>query len=448
MNWFHHRHGKLAVQSLCQLSQLARARLRGGSAEPSAKPVNNKKQFGKFSPLRVGFVPLLDCAPLVMAQELGLFWKHGLRVKLERELGWATVRDKIIYGELDAAHALAAMPVSATLGLGSIPCDCLTALVMNLHGNAITLANDLWQRGVRDGDTLREEIKRSRREKVLTFGVVFPFSSHRHLLRKWFSAHGIDSERDVRMVVVPPPQMAANLKAGNLDGFCVGEPWNSVAVQARAGWCVAASSELDPGHPEKVLMVRREFAEQRADEHLALVAALLEACEFCAAPENHERIAAMLAQPEFVGVPAEILRRGLDGRLDLGGEAARTVPDFCRFHGAGVNEPTGDKAAWALELVRASGLCPQPSELNFAFGRRVFRADLFDQAVRLASGADETSPDQASWERWRPAGEFRDPPRQPAGGTPALPGALPGLTRETSNQTQHEIKIENEPVTV
>ena len=349
-------------------------------------------------------MPLLDCAPLVMAQELGLFRKFGLRVALERELGWATVRDKIIYGELEAAHALAVMPVSATLGLGSMPCDCLTALVLNLHGNAITLSNHLWQRGVRDGDTLREEIKRSRHERILTFGVVFTFSSHRHLLRQWLAAHGIDADHDVRMVVVPPPQMAANLRSGNLDGFCVGEPWNSVAVQSRVGRCVATSAELNPGHPEKVLMVRREFAEQRANEHLALVAALLEACEFCAQPENYERIAATLARPEFVGVPAEYLRLGLGGRLELGGETSRTVPDFCRFHGPGVNEPTGDKAAWALELVRASGLCQQPSELNFALGRRVFRPDIFEQAVRL--------------------------------------------TRATSNQNQHELEPKLEPATV
>ena len=346
--------------------------------------MNVKIKNAELGPLRVGFVPLTDCAPLVMAQELGLFRKFGLRVTLERELGWATVRDKIIYGELDAAHALAAMPVAATLGLGSIPCACLTGLVLNLNGNAITLSNDLWNRGVRDGDTLREEIKCLRPQKPLTFGVVFPFSSHRHLLRKWLSAHGIDSDRDVRIVVVPPPQMAANLKAGNLDGFCAGEPWNSVAVQARAGWCVVTSAQLDHGHPEKVLMVRQEFAAQRPNEHRALIAALLEACEFCAATENHERIAATLARPEFVGVPAELLRRGLDGRLDFGRADIHAVADFCVFHGGSANEPAGDKAAWALALVQASGLCPRPSEIDFALGRQVFRTDFFEQAFRLS----------------------------------------------------------------
>ena len=283
----------------------------------------------KETKLRVGFVPLTDCAPLVMAQELGLYKKFGVNVELSRELGWATIRDKIIHCELDAAHALAAMPVAATLGLGSVACDCLTALVLNLNGNAITLSNDLWQRGVRDGKTLREEIIRARREKIFTFGVVFSFSSHRHLLRRWFAAHGIEAERDVRIVVVPPPQMVANLKTGNLDGFCVGEPWNSVAVQARGGWIAATSSELDALHPEKVLMVRSDFAAKRHEEHVALVAALLEACEFCDQPENHERIIATLARPEFVGADATALRHGINGELDFGHAPERSVSDFC-----------------------------------------------------------------------------------------------------------------------
>jgi len=335
--------------------------------------------------LRVGFVPLTDCAPLLMADELGLFRKHGLFVTLSRELGWATIRDKIIHGELDAAHALAAMPVAATLGLGSVSCECLTALVLNLHGNAITLSNDLWRSGVRDGATLRAEISRSRRQKTFTFGIVFPFSSHHFLLRRWLAASGVDPARDVRIVVVPPPQMAANLKAGHLDGFCAGEPWNSVAVQSRAGWCVAASAELAPGHPEKVLMVRRDFAERRADQHLALVAALSEGCAFCDEPGNREEIIATLARPDRVNVPAAALRRGFGGEFDFGHGEIRPVTDFNVFYGHNANEPSGDKAAWVLENIRASGLCPEPSVLDFTLGRSVFRADIYEQAVRLRS---------------------------------------------------------------
>lgn len=346
--------------------------------------MNKKSQPAKTAPqpLRLGFVPLTDCAPLVMAQELGLFKKFGLRVQLSRELGWATVRDKIVHGELDAAHALAAMPLAATLGLGSVACECLTALVLNQHGNAITLSQELWKRGVRDGKTLREEIQRTRREKIFTFGIVFPFSSHRQLFRNWLSAHGIDPERDVRFVVVPPPQMVANLKAGHLDGFCVGEPWNSLAVSAKAGWIAATSVELDSGHPEKVLMVRSDFAAKRNSEHLALVAALREACEFCDQPENRARIAATLARPEFVGVPEEILKRALAGWLDCGNGVTRSIENLFVFHRDGANEPSGATTAWALQLVRASGLCPEPAKLNFAIGRRVYRTDLHEQAVQ------------------------------------------------------------------
>jgi ABC-type nitrate/sulfonate/bicarbonate transport system substrate-binding protein len=277
------------------------------------------------------------------------------------------------------------LPVAATLGLGSVPCDCLTALVLNLHGNAITLSNDLWRRGVRDGGSLREDLIRLRHQKTLTFGVVHPLSSHHYLLRRWLAASGVHPDRDVRIVVVPPPQMVANLQAGNLDGFCAGEPWTSVAVKARAGWCAGTSAELEPGHPEKVLMVRREFAEEREEEHLALIAALLEACEFCDAPDNCERVMATLTRSSYVNVPVEALRPGLTGNFDFGHGDVHVVPDFTVFHRHAANEPSGDKIAWILQLVRISALCPATAALDFDFGRRIFRADLFDQAVRFRS---------------------------------------------------------------
>lgn len=339
--------------------------------------------------LRVGFVPLTDCAPLVMAHELGLFKQFGLHVALSRELGWATIRDKIIHGELEAAHAAVGMPVAATLGLGSVPCDCLTALVLNLHGNAITLSNELWQSGVRDAKTLRAEITRSRRDKIFTFGVVHSFSSHNFLLRDWLTAAGIHPEREIRIVIVPPPQLVANLKSGNLDGFCAGEPWNSVAVQAGAGWCAATSAELAPGHPEKVLMVRRDFSEQHDEQHLALVAALLAACEFCDTPGNREQIIQTLAQPAYVNVPAAALRPAFNPEFDFGHGEVRHVQNFSVFHRHNANEPSRDKAAWILQRLRASGRCPDPAALTAELGHRTFRTDIFDRAVALRNSNPE-----------------------------------------------------------
>lgn len=348
--------------------------------------------------LRAGFVPLADCAPLVLAQELGLFRQHNLNVVLSRELGWATVRDKIILGELDVAHALAAMPLAATLGLGSIRCACVSGLVLNQHGNAITLSNELWRRGVSDGGSLRAEVRRGSASGKLTFGVVHPFSSHRHLLRQWLRQNGMDPDRDARIVIVPPPQMAANLKAGHLDGFCAGEPWNSVAVRERAGWIAATSAELDPGHPEKVVMARADFALQRAPEHLAFLAALIAACEFCDRAENHGFMAEVLARPEYVGVPASILRRAFDGTLDIGHDRTRRVDDFCVFHRGGANEPTASKAAWVLQLARASGLCPEPLRNAYELGEQIYRMDLYTQAAQLAAQANFTHRNEPEYE--------------------------------------------------
>ena len=333
--------------------------------------------------LRIGFVPLTDAAPLIMALETGIFEKYGLKVRLSRELGWATIRDKIIHGELDAAHAVAGMPFAATLGLGAIPCDCLTALVLNLHGNAITLSDDLWRRGVRDGKTLRHEAIRARRDAPLTFGVVFSYSSHNFLLRTWLRNSGINPDRDVRIVVVPPPQLGTSLKAGHLNGFCAGEPWNSAAIEAGAGWCAATSAELAPGHPEKVLMVTREFAEKRAQEHLALTAALLEACEYCQSPENRAEVVATLARREYVGVAGALLRRGLEGTFDFGPGGVRALPDFNVFHGSHANEPSAEKAAWVLRHLRKLQPLSPNSAQDRALGSRVFRTDLFGQATQL-----------------------------------------------------------------
>ncbi len=339
--------------------------------------------------LRVGFVPLLDCAPLVMAHELGLFQKYGLRVTLQRELGWATIRDKIIFRELEMAHALAAMPLAATLGLGSSACDCVAGLVLNLHGNAVTLSNELWDQGVRDAASLRDCVRHSRHERTFTFAAVGTVSSHYFLLRQWLSGAGINPDRDARIVMVPPPQMHTNLKAGHLDGFCVGEPWNSVAVQARAGWCVASSAELAPGHPEKVLMARREFAEKRPAEHAALLAALIESCEFCAQPENYKCVSVTLAQPQYVGVSESALCRGLSGEFDFGHGFTRRITDFLLFSGPDVNEPSADKVAWLLNHLGKAMPGLEASAASAALSRRVFRADLYAEAVRLRNAAAE-----------------------------------------------------------
>jgi ABC-type nitrate/sulfonate/bicarbonate transport system substrate-binding protein len=332
-------------------------------------------------PLRLGFVALSDCAPIVMAWELGLYARYGLTVELHREVGWATIRDKIVYGELEAAHAPAGLVVAASCGLGSVQAECLTGLVLNLHGNAITLSQGLWKQGVRDGRTLRHAITHG--DDHYTFGVVHNYSAHSFLLRNWLRSHRIEPDRDVRLVVVPPAQVHANLKAGHLDGYCVGEPWNSLAVLTKTGWCVATSEEFAPRHPEKVLLVRSDFAERSATEHLALIAALTEACEFCARPENRERIMETLAQPEYVGVPIQALRMSMAGSFDYGNGRIEKHSSFHLFAGEGVNEPTLDKAEWVIRNLVSSGVVADPLLVPRDRAGNWFRADLFRKAAQL-----------------------------------------------------------------
>lgn len=333
-------------------------------------------------PLRIGFIALNDAAPLIVAHEHGFFSKHGLHVELSREVGWATIRDKIIYRELDASHALGAMVISTNLGLNCQPCECLTGFVLNTNGNCITLSEDLWNRGVRDAATMRDEIIRTRHERAYVFGVVFEHSSHRIHICDWLRSGGIDPEKDVRIVVVPPPQLFRNLAAGTIDGYCVGDPWNSLAVREKIGWCPAISPDLAPGHAEKVLMVRSDFAAARAGEHLALIAALSDAAALCDDPAFRPELCSLLARREYMNVPARVIQSSLVGPFDYG--HGHTVPadDFIHYHRNGANDPTAAKAAWLIEGFNRHRFLPAGATIPPELGRRAFRSDLFSLAQK------------------------------------------------------------------
>jgi ABC-type nitrate/sulfonate/bicarbonate transport system substrate-binding protein len=310
-----------------------------------------------------------------------LFARRGLRIELSREVVWATIRDKIVMRDLEAAHAPAAMVLGISLGIGSFSVPCLTGLVLNLQGNAITLSNHLWKEGVRDGAGLRELIRSRSGQSLLTFGVAFSCSSHGYLLQTWLRGNGLDPGREVNIVVVPPPQMAANLKAGNLDGYCVGEPWNSVAVIQRAGWIAAASPSIALNHPEKVLLVRADFAASCAEEHERLIAALREACDFCQRAENRDQLVKILATSKYLNTSEDAIRRSLSGPFKFGGEQEDQVTDLHVFAGPEVNEPGPDKAAWVRDSLIRSGVLSGSRQLDQSRLASMFRSDIFHSAV-------------------------------------------------------------------
>lgn len=337
--------------------------------------------------LRLGFIPLTDAAPILVAHTQGLFAKRGLDVELSREVGWATVRDKIIYRELDASHAVAPMAVSNTLGLGCLATPCLTAHVLNAHGNAITLSAALWKRGVRDAATLRDEIRRTRHERLLVLGVVFVHSSQHIILRDWLRGAQIDPDKDVRIVIVPPPQLHRNLAAGTLDGYCVGDPYNSQAVREKTGWIAATSAELAPGHPEKVFLVREDFAAARHEEHLALVAALQEAALLCDDASFRPELVRILSRPEHLNVPARMLAPALIGPLDLGrGGDPVSAENYIRFSVGEASVPAPARAQWIIDAFARHGLLPRGQSTPPDLARRVFRPDLLSQARSRRDG--------------------------------------------------------------
>ena len=334
--------------------------------------------------LRIGFIALNDAAPIIVAQEHGFFKKHGLAVTLSREVGWATIRDKVIHRELDAAHALGAMLISTRLGINCLPTDCLNAFVLNTNGNCITLSEELWQLGVRDARSLRDEIVRSRHERTYVFGVVFAHSAQRILLCDWLRSGGIDPEKDVRIVIVPPPQLFRNLAAGTIDGYCVGDPWNSLAVREKIGWCPDLSPTLATGHAEKVLMVLNDFAETRADEHFALVAALAEAAALCDQPAFRPELCTLLARKEYLNVPSRVIQSSLVGPFEAGHNTRFPAADFIQFHRDGANDPTEAKAAWLIEGFKRNRFLPAGVTLPADLGPKTFRSDLHHLALKTA----------------------------------------------------------------
>lgn len=333
--------------------------------------------------IHLGFIALSDAAPIVVAQEFGWFARRGLDVTLHREVGWATLRDKVIYGDLDVAHGLAGMLIATQLGLGCPATDVMTACVLSENGNAITLSRALWEGGAHDAASLRAEVRRRHGERKLTFGVVFPWSSHHLMLREWLRAGGLEPERDVRVVVVPPAQMFRNLAAGTIDGFCAGEPWNSLCVSEGAGVVAACSVSQDLGHMEKVLLASSRFASVRRDEHIALVAAMVEACAWCDEAQNRQALLPLLARPEYLNVPEVVLAPALVGPFDCGTDRQAPAAEFIRFSRHDANVPSPARGAALIRRMAAAGMIPTSAADDPNFARRLFREDIFRHACTL-----------------------------------------------------------------
>lgn len=345
--------------------------------------------------MRIGFIALTDCAPLIVAREKGFFARHGLDVTLVREPSWANMRDKVALGALDAAHMLAPMPLAASLGAGGWKQPQITSFVLNLNGNAVTISSRLWNRLVEAepalvqdrheaGNVLRRLIAVDRKagRPVLTFATVFNFSSHQIQLRYWLASAGIDPDRDVQLVIVPPPQMTDRLAAGEIDGFCVGDPWNSLAVLRGVGRILISGYEIWNNRIEKVIGTNRDWVERNPLTHKQMLMALIEAAEWLDRPENRLGGVEIMARPEYIGPEAaEAIRLGMLGLVRYGVDISpEYMPDFFVFGRYSANFPWRSQAEWYLTEMRRWKLIDRSTDIA-ATADAVYRTDLYREAA-------------------------------------------------------------------
>ncbi len=328
--------------------------------------------------LNLGFMPLIDCAPLVVALEQGFFAEQGLRVNLSREVSWANIRDKVAAGTLDGAQMLAPLPLAASLPEPVAGVPMLTALSLGLNGNVIGVSTRLHAamaalastpgEGGPGARLARVAWRRREQGRPLRLGVVFPYSSHNYLLRYWLAAHGLHPDRDVHLDVVPPPFMVEALAAGEIEGFCVGEPWGSLAAAQGAGVVLLADHAVWRHHPEKVFAVTEAWAAGHPATHRALLIALLKAAQWLEARGHDGALAELLAREDYVGVPAPLVRQILAGVAG---------PVFFR-HAA--TFPWRSHALWFLTQMARWGQIDMALPLRPLAGR-VYRPDLYREAA-------------------------------------------------------------------
>jgi NitT/TauT family transport system ATP-binding protein len=350
--------------------------------------------------LRIGFIPLCDAAVLIVAVDRGFTAAEGLDVELVREVSWSNVRDKLNIGIFDAAHLLAPVAIASSLGLGHVKVPIIAPLALGVNGNAITVSPGLHAAlaAAAEGSMVDPLVsaralarvvaeRKARGDDPLTFGMTFPFSSHNYGLRFWMAAGGVDPDDDVRLVVLPPPYMVESLANKQVDGFCVGAPWSSVAVDRGVGIIVHFVSEILARATEKLLAVRARWAEHNADALASLVRAHRRAAAFVEDSANRDEVTALLAGPNRLGVAADVVRRSLDGQLKIAPDGtARASDRYLMFGRKGAARPDGKQAAWLYAQMVRWGQAPLSAEM-LAAAKAVFRADLFDAAL------DEEKPD-------------------------------------------------------
>ncbi len=344
--------------------------------------------------LHIGYIPLVDAGALLVAVDHGFAAEQGLDVELVREVSWANIRDKLNIGLFDAAHLIAPVAIASSLGLGHVKVPIVAPFGLGLNGNAITVSPSLHAAiaAAADGSLLDPMVtaralarvvasRKAKGEEPLTFGMTFPFSTHNYQLRFWMAAGGVDPDEDVRLVVLPPPYMVESLANRHVDAFCVGAPWNSIAVDLGIGCIVQFGCDIVARAAEKILGVRSRWAQEQPDVVARLVRAHRRAADFIDDAANRDEVAALLTTPGRIEVAPDVIRRTFEGRIKVApGGMTRTSERYLMLGRDGAARPDPAQAAWLYAQMVRWGQASLSSDL-LAAAKAVFRPDLYDAAL-------------------------------------------------------------------
>jgi nitrate/nitrite transport system substrate-binding protein len=333
--------------------------------------------------VRIGFIPLTDCSSVVMAAVNKFDEKYGIKIIPTKEASWASVRDKLVNGELDAAHVLYGLVYGVQLGIGGPKKDMNVLMTLNQNGQAITLSNQLKDKGATDGAALAKLI--AKKEREYTFAHTFPTGTHAMWLYYWLAAHGIDPFKDVKTITVPPPQMVANMRVGNMDGYCVGEPWGNRAIVDNIGFTAVTTQDIWVDHPEKVLGTTAEFVARNPNTARAMTAAIIEAGRWIdASLANKQKTADTVANKAYVNTDADVIVARMLGRYNNGlGKTWDDKNAMKFFNDGNVTFPYLSDAMWFMTQHKRWGLIKEEPDY-LAVAKKVNRIDIYRQAATAA----------------------------------------------------------------
>ncbi|MEB0137032.1 CmpA/NrtA family ABC transporter substrate-binding protein [Actimicrobium sp. CCC2.4] len=371
----------LTRRSLLKAGAVASAGIVGGLATQGVWAAGSDKP--EKEEVKVGFIPLTDCASVVMASVLGFDKKYGIKIVPTKESSWASVRDKLANGELDAAHALYGLIYGVHLGNGGAKKDMAVLMTINQNGQAITLSKKLADKGAVDGASLARLMQTEKRE--YTFAQTFPTGTHAMWLYYWLAANGIDPMKDAKVITVPPPQMVANMRVGNMDGFCVGEPWGHRAIVDGVGITATTTQDIWKDHPEKVLGTTAEWVKKYPNTARALTAAVLDASRWIdASLSNKNKMADTIAEKSYVNTSVDVINQRILGRYQNGLGKTWDDPNCMHFFQDGaVNFPYLSDGMWFLTQHKRWGLLKADVDY-LAVAKAINQIDVYKDAAAMA----------------------------------------------------------------